>query len=326
MNNKPWVEKYRPKNINDIKEQYGIINTLQNSLKTHQLPHCLFYGPPGTGKTTTALAICRQLYGKKYFNERVLELNASDERGIQVVREKIKKFAKKKNVSNDKQIPNYKIIILDEADALTNESQFALRRIIEENSLTTRFFLICNYISKIIQPLLSRCALYKFKNLSNKVIKDVVIDLCQKENIKINLDLIEKIIDYCNGDLRKVIHTIQRLNFLKMDDNIIDDITITLTNDNFNNLIKHLKNACNYNKIYKITQIYIKNAFDCNNLLNEISKKIIYNTTLNEVQKSLLFLKLSELDYLLNNGNDEEIILINLFTYFNVILNKYDNI
>jgi len=133
--NLPWVEKYRPKKIDNILDQNEIIMTLKDCLyKDQSLPHMLFYGPPGTGKTTTALALCNQLYGRRYMKERVLELNASDERGIKVVREKIKSFAKRR-VNNDIPIeykkkypcPSYKIIILDEADAMTDESQFALR-------------------------------------------------------------------------------------------------------------------------------------------------------------------------------------------------------
>ena len=313
--NIPWVEKYRPKNIGKILEQNEIIKTLtdciQNSLA---LPHCLFYGPPGTGKTTTALAISLELFGPKYFKERVLELNASDERGIKVVREKIKTFAKKK-ISQIKEkdynykCPPYKIIILDEADAMTDESQFALRRIIEENSVSTRFFLICNYVARINQPIISRCAIYRFKNVS-------------KTGIKKSID---KIIDYCDGDLRKAINTLQRLKFLsvnEINDDILNDISIKISLEDFSNLINDLKNDKSYSNILKITKYYMKNGYGGNIILREMSKKIIKTEILNDYQKCLIFLKLSSLDHLLNNGSDEELIIINFLTYLSVILHN----
>lgn len=329
--NIPWVEKYRPKNISKILEQNEIIKTLKDCIQNSlALPHCLFYGPPGTGKTTTALAISYELFGPKYFKERVLELNASDERGIKVVREKIKTFAKKKissiNEKNYKhKCPPYKIIILDEADAMTDESQFALRRIIEENSLSTRFFLICNYVARINQPIISRCAIYRFKNVSKVGIKSMVGMISESENIKIKKKSIDKIIDYCDGDLRKAINTLQRLKFLSVDeinDDILNDISIKISLDDFSNLITDLKNDKSYSNILKITKYYMKNGYGGNIILREMSKKIIKTEILNDYQKCLIFLKLSSLDHLLNNGSDEELIIINFLTYLSVILHN----
>lgn len=329
--NIPWVEKYRPKNIGNILEQNEIIKTLtdciQNSLA---LPHCLFYGPPGTGKTTTALAISYELFGPKYFKERVLELNASDERGIKVVREKIKTFAKKKiSLIKEKnykhKCPPYKIIILDEADAMTDESQFALRRIIEENSISTRFFLICNYVARINQPIISRCAVYRFKNVSKTGIKNMIGKISESENIKIKKKSIDKIIDYCDGDLRKAINTLQRLKFLsvnEINDDILNDISIKISLDDFSNLIGNLKKDKSYSNILKITKYYMKNGYGGNIILREMSKKLITTEILNDYQKCLIFLKLSSLDHLLNNGSDEELIIINFLTYLSVILNN----
>jgi replication factor C subunit 2/4 len=329
--NIPWVEKYRPKNIGKILEQNEIIKTLtdciQNSLA---LPHCLFYGPPGTGKTTTALAISYELFGPKYFKERVLELNASDERGIKVVREKIKTFAKKK-ISQIKEkdynykCPLFKIIILDEADAMTDESQFALRRIIEENSISTRFFLICNYVARINQPIISRCAIYRFKNVSKIGIKNMIGMISESENIKIKKKSIDKIIDYCDGDLRKAINTLQRLKFLsvnEINDDILNDISIKISLEDFSNLITDLKNDKSYLNILKITKYYMKNGYGGNIILREMSKKIIKTEILDDYQKCLIFLKLSSLDHLLNNGSDEELIIINFLTYLSVILHN----
>jgi len=333
--NIPWVEKYRPRKIDDILDQNEIIMTLRDCIyKNQALPHMLFYGPPGTGKTTTALALCNQLYGRRYFKERVLELNASDERGIKVVREKIKNFAMRR-VNNDipekykkkYPCPSYKIIILDEADAMTDESQFALRRIIEEYSVITRFFLICNYVSKINKPIISRCALYRFKPLSKKSINTLLVSICKIEQIEIKESSIIKILDYCDGDLRKAINTLQRLKFIsvnRIDSNILDEISIKLSQRNFKNLINILSKEYSYSNINRVAKYFVKKGYGVNIILREMTKKIINSKILSDLQKSLLFLKLSDLDYLLNNGSDEELILINYLTYFARVLNKYD--
>ena len=312
--NVPWVEKYRPNKIDSILEQNEIIATLQNCLKeTSSLPHCLFYGPPGTGKTTTALAICYQLFGPLFFKERILELNASDERGIKIVREKIKTFAKRKinnSIPKDYKFncPSFKVIILDEADALTDESQFALRRIIEENSITTRF------------------TIYRFKSLSGNAVKDILARICKKEDIKINNSSMLKIIDYCDGDLRKAINTLQRLKFLtinEIDDNVLNDISIKMTSSNFSDLLKKLKNIESYDDILYLIKFFMNNGFGGNVILREMSKRIIKTDELSDHQKSLIFLKLSKLDNLLNNGSNEEIIIINLLSYMSLVIKNY---
>ena len=156
-----WVEKYRPTSIDDLASQEEVTKTLRGAIAQGQLPHLLMYGPPGTGKTSTILAVARTLYHPSVLKDRVLEMNASDERGIKIVRDKIKNFASH-SVSSQKfdgyPSPPFKIIILDECDSMTKDAQGALRRTMEVYSSTTRFCLICNYVSRIIEPLVSRCA------------------------------------------------------------------------------------------------------------------------------------------------------------------------
>ncbi|MCJ1484403.1 Subunit of heteropentameric Replication factor C (RF-C) [Schaereria dolodes] len=211
----PWVEKYRPKSLNDVTAQDHTITVLQRTLQATNLPHMLFYGPPGTGKTSTILALAKELYGPEMFRSRVLELNASDERGISIVREKVKDFARQQ-LSNppahykDKYpCPPYKIIILDEADSMTQDAQSALRRTMETYSKITRFCLICNYVTRIIDPLASRCSKFRFKSLDQGNAKKRLEEIAEKENVKMEDGAVETLIKCSEGDLRKAITFLQ---------------------------------------------------------------------------------------------------------------------
>merc|ERR1719240_2538432 len=170
-NQMPWVEKYRPSTIEDVAQQEEVVSALRSSLKTGELPNLLFYGPPGTGKTTVALALVQQFFGKDW-RSRVRELNASDERGIVAVREKVKTFAQLAIGSTQEGLAQskarFRVIILDEADSMTHDAQAALRRIMEEFVGVTRFIIICNYVSKIIDPLHSRCSKFRFKPIDGE--------------------------------------------------------------------------------------------------------------------------------------------------------------
>ncbi len=157
----PFVEKFRPSSLDDIVSHTEIISTVTKFVDEKKLPHLLFHGPPGTGKTSSIIAIAKKMFGKNYKNS-TLELNASDERGIDVVRNQIKSFCATQQIMSK----GIKLVILDECDAITSSAQFALRRIIEKYTKTTRFCLICNYVSKIIPALQSRCTRFRFSPLS----------------------------------------------------------------------------------------------------------------------------------------------------------------
>ncbi|XP_063900368.1 replication factor C subunit 4-like, partial [Zophobas morio] len=204
----PWVEKYRPKTIDEVVSQEEVVASLSAAVKVGNLPHLLFYGPPGTGKTSTILALSHQIFGPELYKERVLELNASDERGIDVVREKVKKFAQSL-VSVSKTAPLFKVVILDEADSMTKDAQAALRRTMEVYSKMTRFCLICNYVTRIIEPLTSRCAKFRFKPLPYSLMEEHIKMIAEQEAISLGDNMIETLIKVSSGDLRKCITLLQ---------------------------------------------------------------------------------------------------------------------
>ncbi|KAI9660190.1 MAG: hypothetical protein M1829_006526 [Trizodia sp. TS-e1964] len=205
----------RPKRLSDVTAQDHTITVLQRTLQASNLPHMLFYGPPGTGKTSTILALAKELYGPDLFKSRVLELNASDERGISIVREKVKDFARMQlsnpppNYRSKYPCPPYKIIILDEADSMTQDAQSALRRTMETYSKITRFCLICNYVTRIIDPLASRCSKFRFKSLDQGNAKRRLEDIAQNESVRVEEGTVDTLIKCSEGDLRKAITFLQ---------------------------------------------------------------------------------------------------------------------
>ena len=200
-----WVEKYRPTKLSEVVNQTDIVGSLEALIKDPtEMPHLMFSGSAGVGKTTTALCITRQILGE-YANDYTLELNASDERGISMVREKVKKFSRFAGMAD---VP-FKIIILDEADEMTSDAQTALRRIIEDTAKICRFILIANNISKIIDPIQSRCAIFKFTSISEEDVIGRLEEIAKKEKVKADKKGLKAIYDYSEGDLRHAINILQ---------------------------------------------------------------------------------------------------------------------
>lgn len=199
-----WTEKYRPANFSEIVGQTEIVKRVEALTNSLNIPHLLFAGPAGTGKSTLALIVVKELF-KKDWKENYLELNASDERGIQIVREKVKNFARTKSIGD---VP-FKVIFLDEADALTPEAQQALRRTMENYSATCRFILSCNYSSKIIDPIQSRCAIFRFKLLEKKDIEEYLKRIVDTERITINENAFEMLYEGSEGDCRRATNLLQ---------------------------------------------------------------------------------------------------------------------
>lgn len=204
MTSEIWTEKYRPTKFSEVVGQDDTIKKVQSMTNSLNIPHLLFAGPAGTGKSTLALIVVKELFGPNW-RDNYLELNASDERGINVVREKVKGFARTKSIGN---VP-FKIIFLDEADALTPEAQQALRRTMENYSSTCRFILSCNYSSKIIDPIQSRCAVFRFKLMEKKDIEKIINRIAEGEKLQIIPESMEMIYEGSEGDCRRCINLLQ---------------------------------------------------------------------------------------------------------------------
>ncbi|XP_020299277.1 replication factor C subunit 4 [Pseudomyrmex gracilis] len=290
----PWVEKYRPKNVDDIVEQTEVVHVVRQVMERGDFPNMLFYGPPGTGKTSIIHAAARQMFGSIY-RDRILELNASDDRGIQVVREKIKSFALRRanpTGPDGKKYPPFKIVILDEADSMTDAAQTALRRIIEKEALSTRFCLVCNYLSRIIKPIASRCTKFRFKPLSNEKSISRLEYICNEENLKADRNVLEKIVKASSGDLRQAVMCLQSITRLKGKDHeiMVDDaldVIGLVPDENIDALWETCKKG-SYNTIQKLLEDLLLEGYPGLQIIDQLNEKIIFSDELTDKQKMLI--------------------------------------
>ena len=292
----PWVEKYRPKEIDHIISHQEIIQSLKKFIEMKTLPHMLFFGPSGSGKTTTIMCCANEIYGQ-YTDCMILQLNASNERGIETVRTKIKNFVSNRNsIFLPMDVRNiFKLVILDEIDSMTVEAQGMLRQTIEKNSKSTRFCLICNDIDKIGIPLQSRCALFRFAPLNFGDMKVRMKDICSLEKIKYDLDAIDAIIKISKGDMRSAINILQHVN-LTVDKKITIENVYKISghcmpivnNDIFVILSNLFKKKTQLSQCTEeITDIVVNNNITIFNLLDEL-KNIVMNSKFSIDQKIFL--------------------------------------
>jgi len=329
MINESWVEKFRPKKLKDVISQEEIILSLKKVIVTKNIPHLLFFGPSGCGKTSTILALARELFSDKYWEDRVIELNASDERGIRVVRDKIKTYAKN-SINKSDDVPPWKIIILDEADTMTSDSQFALRKIMEDYSKVTRFCIICNYHNKIIDPIISRCSLFRFRPIPKDLIKKKLLQICKTESIKCSLKNIEYIIELCSGDLRKAVNFLQKcMNnkyFKETNTNcqkqIIHNMSGLIPINILNKLFEYAID-CKEKEVINVIEYIYKSSYSLTLQLDKMSDLIIFNKKLSDKNKALIIQKITEIDQYLIKGCDEYIQYYNLiYLIINLQQNK----
>ena len=306
--NIPWLEKYRPKKIKDIVSQEEITNILNNIVLTKEMPHLLFYGSPGIGKTTAILALCRELYGIDRFYENVLELNASDERGINVVRNKIITFARLKIGTADPNYPcpQFKIIILDEAEAMTKDAQSALRKVMEEYTDITRFCFICNNIHQIIDPINSRCMKLKFKTIPENNINDKLMEIAIMENINIKKNDLKAISEISNGDLRKSILFLQNLKYSNNDLNYdeIYNLNKYISYNKMSHYINEIIKNKEMSNLLKITNEIINEGYVFYSILKQFIDYVLKLDITNHKKAKILY-NLSNVEKIINNSGDE---------------------
>eukprot|EP00970_Alexandrium_tamarense_P002080 scaffold278_cov194-Alexandrium_tamarense.AAC.37 len=344
----PWVERYRPKSLQDVSHQGEIISTLKNAVETNRLPHLLFYGPPGTGKTSVALALCRQLFEPSQLRRRVLELNASDERGISVVRDKIKHFASlaigtnantksaksyfKKGGDNDdnkmdvdtettKKYPNppFKIIILDEADTVTRDAQAALRRVIEAYSKVTRFILICNYVTRIIEPLASRCAKFRFQPLPVESMKARIKYIAHEEHCQFEEgkeeEVVDEILTLSQGDMRRAVTTLQSAHSLSggagevIKKDSIAEMAGLPPPALIDGLIEVLRTG-KFDDMKKYVMDIVLDGYSAEYLLSALMAKIIVLDGVEDEAKAKIAIQVATSDKNLIDGSDETLQLL----------------
>lgn len=323
----PWIEKFRPKQIKDVVDQKEVIDILRNTLQTGDLPNLLFYGQPGTGKTSTIIALCRELFGDIKYGERVMELNASDDRGIETVREKITKFAKTIIANKDPNYlcPSYKIIILDEADTMTCAAQSALRKIMEDSSKNTRFCFICNSINRIIEPIISRCVTFKFNQIGNKSIFKLIKNISEKENIMIDDDNLNIIAIEAQGDIRKAITILQNVSYIiDTNKNITADNIYNMIGkisyDKIKQIINKLFNDITIKEIKQIVKDILNNGYSMIEVIKQFNDVVINDTRINDKQKSILSINFDNAMRRITEGADEYLHLLLIITEISRII------
>jgi len=326
MAKETWTEKYRPNSIDDIICQDEVKILLNKTLETGELPHLIFCGPNGCGKTTMVIALARQLFKSK-ISSCVLELNASNDRGINVVRNEILQFAKSSICTG---MP-YKLIILDEVDSMTSEAQSALRKIVEITSKITRFCFICNNINKIIEPIVSRCVRIQFDKISEDGTKKYLKMITKAEDINItDKEIYSLIWKLTNGDLRKATILLQNLSYVyKLNKTITKEDVYNLSNSVHDEYINKIFTKCisdiDTNDIINLVTKIINNGYDIASII-KILVISIYDSKLNDYQKSLINLKISYTDKKLFDGSNEFVQLLDLFMYINgIATNKINN-
>ena len=298
-----WIEKYRPARLCDIVGQDAIVERLASYVRTKNLPHLLFTGTAGVGKTTAAVTLAREIFGESWqMNFR--EMNASDERGIDVVRNQIKQFARTTPLGE----ATFKILFLDEADALTTDAQAALRRTMESYAQTCRFILSCNYSSKIIDPIQSRCAIYRFKPLSPEAVREEICRIAGRENLAVSDTAISAIIYIAQGDMRKAINALQGAAILSrtIDAPMVYAITSTARPEEIRELLS-LSLAGDFDGAeVLLSRLMHERGIAPNELINQCYRALI-RWDMDRALKVQLIDHLGEADFRLSEGADSDI-------------------
>ena len=312
MANDIWTEKYRPKNYDEVVGQDEIVKRVKALTNSMNIPHLLFAGPAGTGKSTLALIVVKDLFGENW-KENYLELNASDERGINIVREKVKNFARTKSLGS---VP-FKVIFLDEADALTPEAQQALRRTMENYAQTCRFVMSCNYSSKLIDPIQSRCATFRFKLLEKKDVKKVLERISKEEKLEIDEDSIEAIYEGSDGDCRRSVNFLQSTAAVspKISKDLVKTIISEIKPKDVRVVLDYAISGDFENAKEKLLNLKLKESISGQDIIKSIQKEI-WNMSIEPEIKVKLTEKTGEIEFRIVEGSDPFIQLQSLIASF----------
>ncbi len=266
-----WTEKHRPDTLDEIVGQEKIVGRLKAFVDEGTIPHLMFGGPAGTGKTTSAIALAKDLYGDEW-KQNFMETNASDERGIDVVRDRIKDFARTKPVNAE-----YKIIFLDEADALTSDAQQALRRTMEQFSDNCRFILSCNYSSKIIDPIQSRCAVFRFNRLEEEDVKKYIKRIAEKEGFKVSEEAVKAVLRVAGGDLRRVTNILQTATMQndKVEEEDIYGAAASLKPEEINEVLEKALKGEFMESRDQLSELMIDRGLDGQDVINAIHREVL---------------------------------------------------
>jgi len=288
----------------------------------NNLPHLLFYGPPGTGKTSAILALAKQMFGPDLYKDRLLELNASDDRGISVVRDKIKKFAQRAVVKDSNYpSPSFKIIVLDEADSLTGDAQAALRRVIEKYTKVTRFCLICNYISKIIDPLASRCVKFRFKPISKVPQVSRLSYISNQEGLEVTHEVLDSLVDLTEGDMRRSITTLQSTSKLygtNITREMIREVSAIIPPEVIESIYTTAQK--DFDSVKELCDELMYSGFQPDVLLSQLFDYLVSRPEISDIKKSKLSEVLAEADWSLTSGGSEVLVLQKALTSLQIIL------
>ncbi|MGZ4893401.1 MAG: replication factor C small subunit [Halobacteriota archaeon] len=311
-----WIEKYRPRKLKQVIGQDHIVNRLESYVRLKNLPHLMFAGAAGTGKTSAAIALAHELY-KDDWQSNFTELNASDERGIEVVRNKIKNVARTAPVSAP-----FKIIFLDEADSLTPDAQSALRRTMESYSRSCRFILSCNYSNKIIEPIQSRCAIYRFTPLDPNDVQAQLRNISKEEHVAVSDDALNAISDIASGDLRRAINTLQSAASIgeEIDRETIYQITATANPKAIRDLLSASIEGKLSNALNSLDLLLLEQGLSGTEIVTQIHK-VLLDLDIPDQLKARLINSIGEIDFRLSEGANETIQLEALIAEF-VLLSK----